>query len=201
LLNHRSPVVRRGAATVPKQSLQRRRQLLRGLRSAIAWAGATSEPAQQVLSNTLRSACEVIGADAGFTLQMRDQSVLEVACTHRLTRPQVLDALLGHAASALHRALVSGDIGLADGSGLVLATAESENRAPAVVALPLELGRNEHGALCMIRTGEPRHLSDLDLEILGALADQAALALRASNQQSALSRLAASLDALTTKPA
>ena len=53
----------------------------------------------------------------------------------------------------------------------------------------------------MIRNGAPRHLSDLDLEILGALADQAALALRASNQQSALSRLAASLDALTTKPA
>ena len=83
----------------------------------------------------------------------------------------------------------------------MLATTESENRAPAVVALPLELGRNEHGALCMIRNGAPRHLSDLDLEILGALADQAALALRASNQQSALSRLAASLDALTTKPA
>jgi GAF domain-containing protein len=199
LLNHRSPVTPRGAAAIPQRNY-RRRLLLRGLQSAIAWAGASSEPAQQVLSNTLRSACEVIGADAGFTLQTRDQSVLEVACTHRLSRPQVLDALLGRAAGALHRALFSGDLGLSDAGGAALPTTESEQRAPDVVALPLELGRGERGALCLIRSGAPRHLSDLDLEILGALADQAALALRASNQQSALSRLAASLDALT-KPA
>lgn len=197
----RSPVVPRGSAASPPRSRQRRRQLLRGLQSAIAWAGVTSEPAQQVLSNTLCSACEVIGADAGFTLQTRDQSILEVACSHRLTRPQLLDVLLGHAAGALHRALVGGAIGLVDGDGLALATDDGENRAPTVVALPLDLGRSERGALCLLSAGAPRHLSDLDLEILGALADQTALALRAANQQSALSRLAASLDALTSKPA
>jgi GAF domain-containing protein len=203
LLNHRLPAVPRGVVAFPQRVNRRRRQLLRGLQSAIdwTWTGTASEPAQQVLSNTLRSACEVIGADAGFTLQTRDDAVLEVACAHQMAPPQLLDALLGRAAGALHRALVCGDLGLADSSGAVLPTAETEQRAPTVVALPLELGRNERGTLCMIRSGAPRHLSELDLEILGALAGQAALALRASNQQSALRRLAASLDALTPEPA
>ncbi len=203
MLNHRTPVAPRGVSAFPQRIIRRRRQLLRGLQSAIAWTwtGSASEPAQQVLSNTLRSACEVIGADAGFTLQTRDDAVLEVACAHHLAPPQLLDAMLGRTAAALHRALVLGELGLTDTNGSVLPTAETEQRAPAVVALPLELGRNQRGVLCLIRSGAPRHLSDLDLEILGALADQAALALRASNQHSALSRLAASLDALTPRPA
>ncbi len=172
--------------------------MLRGLQSAIAWGSDASEPAQQVLRNTLRSACEVIGADAGFTLQTREDAVLEVACAHVLAPQQLLDAVLGRAAAALHKAMVGGELGLADRHGAALADRELP---AAVVALPLDLGSRQHGVLCLLRSGEARCLSDLDLEILDALADQTALALRASNQQSALSKLAASLNALTPEPA
>lgn len=173
--------------------------MLRGLQSAIAWTSSASEPAQQVLRNTLRSACEVIGARAGFTLQTREDAVFEVACSHCLGHAQLLDAVLGRAASALHRALVCGELGLADPTGTALAPASEA--PPAVVALPLDLGLRERGVLCLLRSDGPRALSELDLEILGALADQAALALRASNQEWALSKLVASLNALGPQPA
>lgn len=173
--------------------------MLRGLQSAIAWTSSASEPAQQVLRNTLRSACDVIGADAGFTLQTREDAVFEVACANRLGPTQLLDAVLGRAASALHRSLVFGELGLADPAGSAL-TPDAE-AAPAVVALPLDLGQRERGVLCLLRDDGPRGLSELDLEILGALADQAALALRASNQECALSKLAASLNAIGPQPA
>ncbi|MFP5306631.1 MAG: hypothetical protein ACLGI7_12510, partial [Gammaproteobacteria bacterium] len=55
---------------------RRRRQAQRNLYPAIAWYdGSASEPAQEVLRNTLSSACEVIGADRGFTLQTREEAV------------------------------------------------------------------------------------------------------------------------------
>lgn len=174
--------------------------MLRGLQSAIAWTSSASEPAQQVLRNTLSSACEVIGAESGFTLQTREDAVFEVACAHRLGPTQLLDAVLGRASSALHRALVFGDLGLAGLDGNPLPQADNADSAPAVIALPLDLGARERGVLCLMRTGSPRALSELDLEILGALADQAALALRAANQECALSKLAASLNAFGPQP-
>ncbi|MES0873012.1 GAF domain-containing protein [Sinimarinibacterium thermocellulolyticum] len=173
----------------------------RAPRSAIAWASGVSEPVQQVLRNTLRSACEVIGADAGFTLQTRANGILEVACAHRLGQTPLLDAVFGRAASALRRALVTGELGLANTDGQPLTRVGPGDTTPAVIALPLELGPSDRGVLCLMRTGGPRELSALDLEILGALADQTALALRAANQECALSKLAASLRALGPRPA
>lgn len=195
MFTHRSPAAPRGAVlALPHGS--RRGQAQRKLYPAIAWYdGSASEPAQEVLRNTLRSACEVIGADRGFTLQTREEAVLEIACAHRIVRDELLEIVLGCAARALQQALVCGQLGLVDDSGLLPHEAEGKEHAPVVVALPLDLGGGQRGALCLLRSGSPRALSDLDLEILGALADQAALAVRAANQESALSRLAASLHA------
>lgn len=186
--------------SLPQNSPHHRRTLTqRAIRSAIAWSiGGRSEPAQEVLRNTLRSACEVIGAEQGFTLQTREDTVIEVACAHQIRQQELLDAVLGRAARALHQALIAHQPGLADRRGMALPSLDGsfEENAPAVVALPLELGAGQRGALCLLRSGNPRALRELDLEILGALAEQAALALRAANQQSALSKLAASLNEL-----
>lgn len=204
MFNHRPPVAPRGAVSFPSSGARRRRQIQRSLHRAIAWTSAgASEPAQEVLRNTLQSACEVIGADRGFTLRTREDAVLEVACSHCIKPQELLDAVLGRAARALHQAMVCNELGLADrvGNSLPHLDGSFEENAPAVVALPLDLGANQRGVLCLLRSGSPRALSDLDLEILGALADQAALALRAAQQESALSKLAASLNSFAPQPA
>lgn len=204
MLNYRSSAANtRGAASLMQQS-GRRRLTRRRLHEAIAWHSHTaSEPAREVLRNTLRSACEVIGAERGFILQTREDPVLEVVGTHGVKRQDLLDLVIGCASPALHRALIGGELGLADRSGVVQPQLDGsfEENAPAVVALPLELSGRQRGVLCLLRNAPARVLSELDIEILEALADQAALALRAASQESALSRLAASLQAFTTRPA
>lgn len=193
MFNHRPPVAPRGAVSFPSSGQRRRRPHARSAHRAIAWTGAAaSEPAQEVLRNTLQSACELIGAERGFTLQSREDAVLEVACSHQIGPQELLDAVLGRAARALHRAMICNELGLTDRSGATLA--RFDESAATVVALPLDLGPQQRGVLCLLRSGEPRALSALDLEILGALAEQAALALRAAQQESALSELAASLN-------
>lgn len=202
MLLHRPPAASRPASFT--QNGSRRRQQRRSSHEALTWRGDhASEPAQQVLRNTLRSACEVIGAERGFILQTRDDPSLEVVCAHRVGQQDLLDIVLGCAARALHQALVRGGLGLADRLGLIQPQLDGnfEENAPAVVALPLELGSNQRGVLCLLRADPPRVLSELDVEILEALTDQAALALRAANQESALSRLAESLHAFAPQPA
>ncbi|MEQ1439634.1 GAF domain-containing protein [Fontimonas sp. SYSU GA230001] len=199
---NRSPATPREAASIPAGS--RRRAARRSPHEALTWRGDhASEPAQQVLRNTLRSACEVIGAQRGFILQTRDEPALEVVCAHHVSPRDLLDIVLGCAARALHQSLVHGGLGLADRLGLILPQLDGsfEENAPAVVAVPLELGCPQRGVMCLLRADPPRVLGELDIEILEALAEQAALALRAANQQSALSRLAASLHALSPQPA
>jgi GAF domain-containing protein len=182
---------------------RRRPPAQRALHDSIAWNDACGdEPAQSVLQNTLRSACAVIGAQQGFVLLLRDDSTLEVACAQNLQPRQLLDFVLGSAARALHHALTDHVPGLADASGTLLAPAhDGERPSPSIIAMPLELGSRHRGALCLLSGEPPRTLSTLDLEILGALSEQASLAMRAANQHSALSRLAASLRAFTPQPA
>ncbi|MFT4047496.1 MAG: GAF domain-containing protein [Solimonas sp.] len=183
----------RGVRAFSRLVLRRRRPAQREHTPAgIAWASTSaSDTVQQILSNTLRSACGVIGAHGGFVVQLRDDTVLEIACAHALPGQAVLDAVFGSAARALHRALLDARRGLAGAGGELLA--ESQQDAPAVISLPLELGQHRQGAFCLLRENAGRKLSALDFEILDALADQAALALAAACQRSALSRLEASL--------
>src|SRR3546814_20648855 len=82
--------------------------------AGIAWAPtAAGDAALQVLHNTLRSACSVIGAHGGFVVQLRDDTVLEIACAHALPGQEVLDAMLGMAARARNRTLLESSRGLA----------------------------------------------------------------------------------------
>ncbi len=203
MLTHRPQFALSGTALISHSNARRRRALpQRTLSSPIAWrAQSSNEPAQGVLENTLRSACEVIGAQHGFVLLLRDETALEVSCAHQIKPRELLDAVLGCAGRALHRALSENAPGMCSGSGMAHAemSDSADSTAPAVIALPLELGSRHRGALCLIQTGTPRQLSELDLEILSALSEQAALALQAANQQSALSRLAASLNGLSPR--
>lgn len=181
----------------PRSALRRRQTAPQDPTPAgIAWAAATADDdALQVLHNTLRSACSVIGAHGGFVVQLRDDTVLEIACAHALPGQEVLDAVLGMAARALHRTLLESSRGLACPRGELLVE-PAHVAAPAVISLSLELGPNRRGAFCLLRKDHERGLSELDFEILDALAGQAALALAASCQRTALSRLEASLSAI-----
>lgn len=193
---HRSFAPLRGVRTLPRSALRRRRVAPQeSALAGIAWAPATADDdALQVLHNTLRSACSVIGAHGGFIVQLRDDTVLEIACAHALPGQDVLDAVLGVAARALHRTLLESNLGLACPRGELLIE-PAHRSAPAVVSLPLELGPNRQGAFCLLRRNPERGLSELDFEILEALASQAELALAAACQRTALSRLEASLSA------
>lgn len=201
MLIHQPPNLARGSrALSSNKSLRQQAQRVR--RSVISWPRSiASEAAQQVLRNTLRSACDVIGADRGFILQTRDNGSLDVACACRIGPKELINAALGRAAPALHQAMTCSSLGLVDREGVVLDSFEQQDNAPVAVALPLDLGSGQRGALCLLREDEPRALSALDAEILGALADQAALAMRAASQESALTKLAASLQEFASKHA
>lgn len=197
----RRPIID-GSARRPGLTPLRQRRLRALSRSVaarhVAWAPAPDDDAvQQVLINTLRSACEVIGARGGFAVILRDDTVFEIAGTHVLTSSEVLDSVLGPAAPALHLAMVERRRGLADAEGELF---EDQAATPAIVSLPLELGQRRRGALCLLRPQATRHLRALDYEILDALAGQAALALGAACQRRALRRLEASLRSLGLPP-
>ncbi len=182
---------------------RRRPVAQKALHDSIAWNDACGdEPAQSVLQNTLHSACAVIGAQQGFVLLLRNDSTLEVACAQNLHPSLLLDVVLGTAARALHHALTDHAPGLADAAGTLLEPGpEGERPSPSIIAMPLEIDPLHRGALCLFSAEPPRALSTLDLEILGALSEQASLAMRAANQHSALNRLAASIRAFAPQPA
>lgn len=156
------------------------------------------EPAEQILADIMRSAMEVTGAAQGFILVSREGSVLEVAGTRNLRPSEVVDVVLARAASPLHTALREGRPAAADDQGRALPIFDGffEQNTPAVLCVPLDLGLRQTGALCILRHPGARKLSELDLEIVQALAEQAALAIGAACHQTALTRLEASLSGL-----
>lgn len=162
------------------------------------WAPVSvDDTVQEILRNTLRSAYGVIGASGGFVLLLTEGSVLEIAALHRVSNNDVLDTLFGWAAGALHCALLDGSRGLAGADGQLL-DGEQEEQAAVFVCLPLDIDETRRGALCLLRKPDARALKALDLEILDALAGQAALALAAGCQRHALHQLQARLQALDT---
>lgn len=129
-------------------------------------------------------------------VQLRDDTMLEICCSHALPGQEVFEAVLGWAAAALQCALLESRRGVTGELGELLSGAAMGAR-PTVVSLPLELGQRRHGAVCLLCSDTARRLSSLDYEILEALADQAALALAASCQRTALNRLEASINAIS----
>lgn len=153
------------------------------------------EPAEQILADILRSALEVTGASQGFILVSREGSVLEVAGARNLRPSEVVDVVLARAALPLHTALRDGRPAAADDHGRALPVFDGffENNNPATLCVPLDLGLRQTGALCLLRQSGARKVSELDLEIVQALAEQAALAIGAASHQTALTELEASL--------
>jgi hypothetical protein len=173
---------------------RRRADRARTTEPAIGWHDAVHHaPVQQVLRNTLQSACELVGAERAFVLVLRQETTFEVACTRRILPREILDTMFGHAARALHRTLTRSETGLCDQAGNPLWPQRGDALSPAVVSLPLDLGLRQRGTLCLLRACVQQALHRIDFEILDALAAQAALALAAANQQRALHRLEASL--------
>lgn len=156
------------------------------------------EPVRQILQDILRSASGVLGAAQAFFLVSRGGSVLEVACSHGIEPDEVMNAVLLQAAQPIHSALRERILAGGDLQGCVLPLLDGsfEHCAPAVLCVPLDLGPRLSGVMCLLRRQQPQQLSDLDLEIVQALAEQAALAIGAASHSSALSRLQASLNTL-----
>lgn len=157
------------------------------------------EPVEQILSEILRSAMDVAVADQGFILVSREGSVLEVASSRNIRPAEVMDVVLARAASPIHSALREGRLSAIDSRGHTMPVFDGyfEANAPAILCLPMDLGLRQSGTLCLVRKPSgARKLSELDIEIVQALAEQAALAVGAACNQSALSRLEASLSDL-----
>lgn len=162
------------------------------------------EPAEQILADILRSALDVTGAAQGFIIVSREGAVLEVASHCNIRPEEIMDASLRLAALPLHGALRENRPSAADSQGRALPIFDGyfETNDPAVLCLPLDLGLRQRGALCVLRQVGARKLSELDLEIVQALAEQAALAIGAACNHTALTRLEASLSAsLNATPA
>lgn len=163
------------------------------------------EPAEQILADILSSAVDVTGSVQGFILVSREGSVLEVAGTRNLRPSEVIDIVLARAAAPLHAALRENRPAAADEQGHLLSLFEKPAGAAAALAavlcVPLDLGLRQTGALCLMRQACARRVSELDLEIVQALAEQAALAIGAACHQTALTRLEASLSSLAPLPA
>jgi GAF domain-containing protein len=156
------------------------------------------EPAEQILTDILRSAMEVTGAAQGFMLVSRENSLLEVAAARNVRPAEVVDVVLARAAGPVHSALREARPAAADERGRPLPIFDGyfEANSPAVLCVPLDLGLRQSGALCLLRSSCARKLSELDLEIVQALSEQAALAIGAACNQTALTRLEASLSRL-----
>lgn len=152
---------------------------------------------QQTLHDIQRSAATVVGAGQGFLLVCRDDRSFEVASTFNLGPQQALSIALSQAAAPLHAALKDKLLATGDLHGdCPTLPADAFGILPAALCVPLDLGPRMSGVLCLLRRGQPQHMSDLDVEIVQALAEQAALAICAARHSTALSRLQASLSTL-----
>jgi GAF domain-containing protein len=163
-----------------------------------ARADPAGAPAPDILGSILRSAADLLGADQGFIVVCRGDTVLEIACARRMRPGDVMDALLGRCAQATQMALRRRVATCADAHGAPMPMEDGffEANAPAILCLPLDLGMREGGVLCLLRKRKARRVNDLDWEILQALTEQASLAIGAASHQTALSRLEASLAAV-----
>lgn len=156
------------------------------------------ESVQQTLQDIQRSVAALVGASQAFILTCREDSALEIASTHNIRVTQAMDLALSQATLPLHAALRGKMLVTGDLNGYAPATLPGNHSSliPAALCVPLDLGPRMKGALCLLRRGQPQHMSDLDLEIVQALAEQAALAICAASHSNALSRLQDSLSTL-----
>lgn len=157
--------------------------------------GQGYETVGQILSDILGSALDVTGSDRAFILVAREATMLEVVAARGIRPREVIDIVLAQAAPALKVALSERKLASLDHRGRTRPALDGffEINDAAVLGLPLDLGLRSAGVLCLLRRRGARRVSDLDLEIVQALAEQAALAIGAASHQTALTELEASL--------
>jgi GAF domain-containing protein len=146
----------------------------------------------QILNDILRSAAEMFGANHAFVLVDRQQRTLETAATISLNRARVSDLALRRAEPPIRTTLLQRRLSAANSLGEVLSNPQDFLEA-ATLCVPLDTGHDQPGVMCILRRRGARKLTELDIEIVHALAEQAAVAIGAASHQCALSRLEACL--------
>lgn len=195
-----------GPQTSGRRELRRRggrRELLETPTKRLPDDGAIDDAraaVDRLLGDILSSSCDVVGAQRSFLLVSRDERSVEVCASHRIHPSEIVQIAFTRAASALRKTFAEARVTLMDrdGKDLPIPT-ERQHCCPTLICIPIESALQVSGALCLERRSHAKALTDLDLEILQALAAQAGNALAAVRTHDALSRLSASLDA--TPPA
>lgn len=160
-------------------------------------AAETADPRlaiDQALGDILRSVISVTGGHRAFLMISRDQRSVEIAATHRIRPGEILHAAVTRMSQAINRAFSDREMTLADRRGDLLAAPDARQTAsPAWICSPFTAAMRISGVLCVERQAKGKRLTELDLEIVQALTDQAATALAAVRTHDALSRLSAAL--------
>jgi GAF domain-containing protein len=150
------------------------------------------QPVSQILADILHSAAVVLGADQAFVFVDRGERAMETAAILNLRSARLADLALRQAAACIRTALQQRRLSATNDCGTELDGEENFLQA-STLCVPLDIGRHQSGVMCVIRRRGARALTRLDLEIVHALAEQAALAVGAARHQCALSRLEACL--------
>ncbi|TXH03886.1 MAG: GAF domain-containing protein [Nevskiaceae bacterium] len=154
-----------------------------------------SGQAGRIIQDILQSAADVLDADQAYVLTASDDASTETVAALSSVTARTAQQALKRAAPAIRNALLQRRATAADrlGQELPLRAGQRTDDIPAMLCLPLDAHPRSGGVMCLIRRRNARQITALDLEIVQALADQAALALAAASHQRALSRLEASL--------
>lgn len=160
-------------------------------------AHAGDDPICSIMRDILHSAAEVLDADQAIIQVSRHGEAPRTTAILYPRPERSVNAVLRRAALPIRAALDQRRIAAADHRGHEVPFHNNTFAAtPGILCLPLEPNPRLRGALCLIRRQGAAHLTALDLEIVQALAEQAALTMGAVSHQRALGRLEASLSRL-----
>lgn len=175
------------------------------LQRRLAGTGAGGADLPRLLSRVLDSVLELSGAERGFVLLTRPGGDLEVAATAGLDAGELGDEEFAGSAGAVERALASGRPVVASDAqdDAVLASRPSVAGAGirALVALPLEVLGRRIGAVYADSRTPGSAFTELDVEILEALAGHAALAVGVARLSREMEGLAGELPTRRDEPA
>lgn len=150
-----------------------------------------AEPAtEQVLSGILNSAVEVLGGSGGFVLVCQPAGVLEVVSVCGMQPLEALQLTLGAEAAPLRQVLFNTS---GPSPGCALQGAVPTALGSHLFGAELDLGASQRGLMCVLRGADPDSVGELDLEIVQALCDQAAVVIGVQRAGLALAELKASL--------
>lgn len=189
-----SPETARAEAEEHRRRRETSLELARGLEPALGLG--------PLLSRVLGSVLAVSGAERAFALLARPDGELEVAATEGLEPGELGEPEFAGSAGAVERVLATGrSIATSDAAADALLGGRPSvagGGIRALVALPLEASGRRLGALYADSRRPGAAFTELDLEILEALASQAALALAVAGLDREIHGLATALGSRAT---